>query len=83
MATASRHVSLSGYIVPGSIRNASDKSNSPDAIPSAELEVGELQGASFKIEPLRRTGEDPDTMRARLTCSSHTSSYTQPRLPVD
>lgn len=31
--------------------------------------VGELEGASFKIEPLRRTGEDPETMRARLTCT--------------
>lgn len=34
-----------------------------------ELGVGELQGAKFRIEPLRRTGEDPDTMRARLLCS--------------
>lgn len=32
--------------------------------------VGELEGASFKIEPLRRTGEDAETMRARLTCMS-------------
>ncbi|EEY14305.1 DUF339 domain-containing protein [Verticillium alfalfae VaMs.102] len=31
-----------------------------------DLEVGELQGAKFKIEPLRRTGEDATTMRARL-----------------
>ncbi len=33
-----------------------------------ELEVGELQGAQFKIEPLRRTGEDGATKRARLLC---------------
>jgi len=33
-----------------------------------DLEVGELQGAEFKIEPLRRTGESPETMRARLLC---------------
>lgn len=32
-----------------------------------ELGVGELQGASFKIEPLRRVGEDDKTKRARLT----------------
>jgi hypothetical protein len=35
-----------------------------------ELEVGELQGASFKVEPLRRTGEDANTMRARLLCKT-------------
>jgi hypothetical protein len=33
-----------------------------------ELGVGEMEGASFKVEPLRRTGEDPNTMRARLLC---------------
>lgn len=33
-----------------------------------ELGVGELEGASFKVEPLRRTGEDENTMRARLLC---------------
>jgi hypothetical protein len=30
-----------------------------------ELGVGEMEGASFKVEPLRRTGEDANTMRAR------------------
>lgn len=39
--------------------------------PPRDLEVGELQGATFKIEPLRRVGEDPATMRARLLCASH------------
>lgn len=34
----------------------------------AELEVGEIEGAKFKVEPLRRTGEDGNTMRARLLC---------------
>ena len=34
----------------------------------AELEVGEIEGGSFRVEPLRRTGEDPNTMRARLLC---------------
>lgn len=33
-----------------------------------ELKVGEMEGGSFRIEPLRRTGEDANTMRARLVC---------------
>ena len=33
-----------------------------------ELGVGEMEGAKFKVEPLRRTGEDANTMRARLLC---------------
>ncbi|KAL2264756.1 hypothetical protein VTJ83DRAFT_7266 [Remersonia thermophila] len=41
-----------------------------DTPPSRELDVGELQGASFRIEPLRRVGEDPATMRARLLYQS-------------
>lgn len=41
-----------------------------DPVPKDEMAVGELEGAKFKIEPLRRTGEDPETMRARLTCTS-------------
>lgn len=32
------------------------------------LQVGEIEGGSFKVEPLRRTGEDDNTMRARLLC---------------
>lgn len=36
----------------------------------AELGVGELSGAKFKIEPLRRTGEDDKTKRARLVYQS-------------
>ena len=34
----------------------------------AELDVGEMEGAKFKVEPLRRTGEDHNTTRARLLC---------------
>jgi len=34
----------------------------------AELNVGEIQGGTFRVEPLRRTGEDINTMRARLLC---------------
>lgn len=33
-----------------------------------ELEVGEMEGITFKVEPLRRTNEDTSTMRARLLC---------------
>lgn len=40
----------------------------PEGGANAELEVGEMEGASFKVEPLRRTGEDGNTMRARLLC---------------
>lgn len=36
---------------------------------SPEMGVGEMEGAEFKIEPLRRVGEDSNTMRARLLCS--------------
>lgn len=35
---------------------------------SSELGVGEMEGGKFKIEPLRRTGEDGNTLRARLLC---------------
>ena len=34
-----------------------------------EIGVGEMEGAKFKVEPLRRTGEDANTMRARLLCN--------------
>jgi hypothetical protein len=43
----------------------------PEDGPNAEMGVGEMEGAKFKVEPLRRTGEDPNTMRARLLCSHH------------
>lgn len=33
-----------------------------------ELEVGEMEGITFKVEPLKRQGEDTSTMRARLLC---------------
>lgn len=35
---------------------------------NADLNVGEIEGGAFRVEPLRRTGEDPNTMRARLLC---------------
>ncbi|KAF2746686.1 DUF339-domain-containing protein [Sporormia fimetaria CBS 119925] len=45
-----------------------DKAAEPEA--DFELDVGELEGAKFKIEPMRRTGEDEGTMRARLLYQS-------------
>lgn len=45
-------------------------SQQPPAQEGPELGVGELQGASFKIEPLRRVGEDDKTKRARLICTT-------------
>lgn len=36
---------------------------------NADLDVGEIEGGTFKVEPLRRTGEDVNTTRARLLCS--------------
>ncbi|KYK60397.1 early meiotic induction protein 5 [Drechmeria coniospora] len=61
-----------------SYRHSSSSSNSrastgagdPSAPPSRELGVGELEGAQFRIEPLRRTGEDDGTKRARLVYQS-------------
>ena len=46
----------------------------PDSGPHKELEVGEMEGASFKVEPKRRFGEDMNTLRARLLCQSSVSS---------
>ena len=42
----------------------------PDSGVNTELNVGEIEGGSFRVEPLRRTGEDANTMRARLLCKS-------------
>lgn len=40
-----------------------------------ELNVGEIEGGTFRVEPLRRTGEDDSTMRARLLCSFILTPY--------
>ncbi|KAF2718756.1 DUF339-domain-containing protein [Polychaeton citri CBS 116435] len=42
----------------------------PDGGVNAELEVGEIEGGSFRVEPMRRTGEDTSTTRARLLYQS-------------
>ena len=46
------------------------QSGDPDKVSFSELGVGEMEGAEFKVEPLRRSGEDSVTMRARLLCWS-------------
>ncbi|CAN8106284.1 unnamed protein product [Discula destructiva] len=51
--------------------SSSSSSSAPiDPVVQGELGVGELEGAKFKVEPLRRHGEDGETMRARLTYQS-------------
>ncbi|ETS74881.1 hypothetical protein PFICI_13365 [Pestalotiopsis fici W106-1] len=59
---------------PFSVRTslAARVSNAPPIDPPSggEMSVGELEGAEFKIEPLRRVGEDERTMRARLVYQS-------------
>jgi hypothetical protein len=57
---------MTGGTQPGNLNNVS----------KADLGVGEMEGAKFKIEPLRRTGEDSTTMRARLLCSFLLRPYT-------
>ncbi|PHH66923.1 hypothetical protein CDD81_5275 [Ophiocordyceps australis] len=42
----------------------------PGLPPRQDLDVGELEGASFRIEPLRRPGETDATVRARLLYQS-------------
>ncbi|KAI9663797.1 MAG: succinate dehydrogenase assembly factor 2 [Bathelium mastoideum] len=42
----------------------------PEKGTNAELNVGEIEGGQFKVEPLRRTGEDANTTRARLLYQS-------------
>jgi hypothetical protein len=48
---------------PNAKLDVGDKSES-----DADLGVGEIEGGTFRVEPLRRTGEDVNTTRARLLC---------------
>ena len=51
------------------VRMTGDTQNpAPDSGPNKDLNVGEIEGGTFRVEPLRRTGEDANTMRARLLC---------------
>jgi hypothetical protein len=63
---ASRHI-LATQLRTLPVASSRYYSNQPAQSPG-ELGVGELQGAKFKIEPLRRVGEDDKTKRARLIC---------------
>jgi hypothetical protein len=47
----------------------------PKKGPNADLGVGEMEGAKFKVEPLRREGEDATTIRARLLCPCHANQH--------
>ncbi|RSL76013.1 hypothetical protein CEP51_010351 [Fusarium floridanum] len=64
-AVASRRFILMRPLSMTTVRRATD-----DASQASELNVGELQGAKFRIEPLRRVGEDDATKRARLVYQS-------------
>ncbi|OIW30045.1 hypothetical protein CONLIGDRAFT_661544 [Coniochaeta ligniaria NRRL 30616] len=57
MATASRH--------PSNLPSEASPSQ-----PGKPLRLGELEGASFLIHPLKRSGEDVPTIRARLLYQS-------------
>ncbi|KAK2065456.1 DUF339-domain-containing protein [Colletotrichum caudatum] len=51
-------------------RRFSDKPPAPTSTVNGELDVGEFEGIKFRVEPLRRVGEDERTMRARLLYQS-------------
>ncbi|KAI9784329.1 MAG: succinate dehydrogenase assembly factor 2 [Geoglossum umbratile] len=58
-----------GFALKGSAKESMSKRSEDHGTQSAgELGVGEMDGGRFKIEPLRRTGEDAAAMRARLLC---------------
>ncbi|KAL4965219.1 WD40 repeat-like protein [Aspergillus stella-maris] len=54
---------------PGKIEHFTGGRQEPGA-QKPELGVGEMEGITFKVEPLKRTGEDVSTMRARLLYQS-------------
>jgi hypothetical protein len=57
--------------------SGSNKGLKGDVEGKGELGVGEMEGATFKVEPLRRTGEDDATMKARLLCPFPTGLTTR------
>ncbi|KAI0205932.1 Flavinator of succinate dehydrogenase-domain-containing protein [Astrocystis sublimbata] len=72
-----RHVlNRSAFCAPRTlaVRGMATVGNAPPMEPhkerSGEMAVGELEGATFTIQPLRRVGEDEKTMRARLVYQS-------------
>ncbi|KAL2826123.1 WD40-repeat-containing domain protein [Aspergillus cavernicola] len=54
---------------PGKVEHFTGGRQGPGA-QKPELGVGEMEGITFKVEPLRRSGEDASTMRARLLYQS-------------
>lgn len=77
LAVSGIQLAPSGSIATRNIRHHANRSSSSSQRPLQsqharewvdDLDVGELEGTQIKIEPLRRTGEDLATMRARLTC---------------
>ncbi|KAL5335851.1 WD40-repeat-containing domain protein [Aspergillus crustosus] len=54
---------------PGKIEHFTGGRQEPGA-QKPELGIGEMEGITFKVEPLKRTGEDVSTMRARLLYQS-------------
>jgi hypothetical protein len=50
----------------------------PEDGPNSDLGVGEMEGAKFKVEPLRREGEDPSTIRSRLLCPCQAQASQRP-----
>ncbi|KAI1826046.1 Flavinator of succinate dehydrogenase-domain-containing protein [Xylaria intraflava] len=73
---ARRALARSTARVPGltTARGLATVGNAPPMEPQKarprEMAVGEFEGATFTIEPLRRVGEDEKTMRARLVYQS-------------
>ena len=62
----------------GQKRGYSTARTSPsNAGENADLKVGEIEGGQFRVEPLRRTGEDANTMRARLLCECYLCIHAQ------
>ncbi|KAI2630150.1 Flavinator of succinate dehydrogenase-domain-containing protein [Xylaria nigripes] len=51
-------------------RGLASVGNVPPKVRQQDMAVGELEGVTFTIEPLRRVGEDEKTMRARLVYQS-------------
>lgn len=65
---------MTGGTQPGSGEGGPEKvsqsqSTPPSAGEGGEWGVGEMEGATFRIAPIKRTGEDVPTIRARLLCS--------------
>lgn len=56
--------------VPENTERMTGGTQQPPSSENEGLDVGEIEGGSFKVEPLRRTGEEDNTMRSRLLCPS-------------